>query len=241
MQVMEAKLQKLIDEYKVSAEATDIVAATRIVLLVGISGAGKDTIKHKLLKTGKYHHIVSHTTREPRENSGVLEKDGVDYHFISKARALEMLENNEFVEAKQYGNNVYGTSVAEIQKARDDGKIAITDIEVQGVAEYKAISSNVIAQFILPPNYDEWQRRLRERYGVKGIDPEDLKRRTQTAITELKEALNKNYYHFVISDDLNEAVSSANSIAHHHDKFTNIDRSFSVWAEKLLEELQQHV
>jgi len=236
---MDATLQELVDVYQIPDAAVELVRTTPVVLLVGVSGAGKDTIKHKLLETGKYHHIVSHTTRAPRENGGVMEQDGVDYHFINKEQAAEMLRNGEFIEAKKYGENIYGTSVAEIRKAHDEGKVAITDLEVQGVAEYKAISENVIAEFILPPNYQEWQRRLHARYGEKGADPEDIARRMETAIVELKEALAQSYYHFIVNEDVDQAVKSADSIARHHDEFTIIDTSFRVWAERLLDDLQK--
>ena len=208
------------------------------MLLVGVSGAGKDTIKHQLLATGKYHHIVSHTTRAPRENGGVMERDGVEYHFVSEHEAVQMVRERAFVEVKQYSGHVYGTSVAEIQSAHDDGKIATTDIEVQGVAEYEAIAPGVITVFILPPNYAEWQRRLYARYGAHQADPADIAKRMATAISELEEALSKPYYHFVVNEDLDETVRVVNSIAHHHDKFTIVDRSFRVWAERLLEELR---
>lgn len=236
---MDAMLQELVDAYKLSPAAVELVRNTRIVLLVGVSGAGKDTIKHKLLETGRYHHIVSHTTRAPRENGGVMEQDGVEYHFITKEKAAEMLRNGEFIEAKKYGDNVYGTSIAEIQKAHDENKVAITDIEVQGVAEYKAISPAVIAEFILPPNYQEWQHRLYARYGKKGADPADIARRMQTAIFELKEALAQPYYHFIVNEDVDQAVRAADSIAHHNDEFTIIDSSFRIWAERLLDDLQK--
>jgi len=235
---MEAELQTLVNRYELSPVAIDLVRQTRIVLLVGISGAGKGTITQKLLETGKYHRIVSHTTRRPRENDGVMEQDGVDYHFITPERAAEMLKNNEFVEAKKYSENVYGTSVAEIRKAHHEGKVAIADIEVQGVSEYKAISPEVIAEFILPPGYEEWQRRLRARYGGHGADPSDLSRRMHTAILELTEALEQPYYHFIVNENLDEAVEAADSIARHHDEFTRVDRSFRVWAERLLEDLK---
>jgi guanylate kinase len=190
------------------------------------------------LRTGDYHHIISHTTRAPRENGGVMEQDGTEYHFISKETAVEMLQQGAFVEAKQYGGNLYGTSVAEIQKAYDEGKIAVTDIEVQGVAEYKAISPQVIAVFILPPNYDVWQQRLHARYGKEGADPADIARRMKTAIAELEEALDKPYYHFVVNESIEEAVRAVDSIAHHNDEFTTIDRSFRIWAEQLRNDLQ---
>src|SRR5712691_7859904 len=103
---MESELQELVDHYKVPSQVVTLVKNTPIVLLVGVSGAGKDTIKHHLLATGKYHHIVSHTTRKPRENGGVMEQDGVEYHFIDQARAIQMLKDGEFVEAKIYSGNM---------------------------------------------------------------------------------------------------------------------------------------
>lgn len=238
---MEERLQQLIDGYQLSSRTIELVRSTPIVLLVGISGAGKDTIKHRLLDTSGYHHIVSHTTRQPRENSGVLERDGVDYHFISMEQAAHMLEAGEFVEAKKYGTNIYGTSAAEIAQAKDTGQIALTDLEVQGVAEYKAISANVIAQFILPPNFEEWQRRLHARYGENGADPGDIERRMHTAITELEEALSKPYYHFVINAELDLAVTTVDKIARNHDTFTEVDDTVRQQAAQLLEDLRRHV
>lgn len=233
------ELQQLVDTYQISAEASKLVSETPVVLLVGVSGAGKDTIKHLLLKTGGYHHIVSHTTRAPRENGGVMERDGVEYYFINQKQAADMLRRGEFIEANFYSGNVYGTSVSEIQKAHDDRKIAITDLEVQGVADYKAISPTVIAEFILPPDYVEWQRRLHARYSAGGADPADLAKRMRTAIVELQESLDRPYYHYVVNENLDDAVAAADSIAHHNDEFMQIDRSYRVWAERLLEQLKK--
>jgi guanylate kinase len=236
---MKEQLEQLVAAYEISPGAIELVRKTPIVLLVGVSGAGKDTIKHRLLETGQYHHIVSHTTRVPRLNGNVQEQDGVEYHFVDQTKAIEMLKNHEFIEAKIYSGNVYGTSVAEIKKAHDEGKIAITDLEVQGVTEYKTLSPDVIAEFILPPSYDEWQRRLLSRYGVDGPDPVDMNKRMHTAIAELEEALERSYYHFVVNENLDEAVRAVDSIAHHNDQFTVIDSSFRVWAERLLEDLRK--
>ncbi|MDB5166319.1 MAG: guanylate kinase [Candidatus Saccharibacteria bacterium] len=239
--VMESSVTTLLETYRPSSATVELVNETPVVLLVGVSGAGKDTIKHQLLQTGRYHHIVSHTTREPRNNGGVMEQDGVEYHFVDRSVAVHMIEVGAFVEAKQYGTNIYGTSVAEIEQANGEGRIALTDIEVQGVSEYKAISSKVIAIFVLPPSYEEWQRRLYARYLPGEVDPADIMKRMQTAITELEEALEKPYYHFVINDDLNEAVHAVDSIAHNNDQFNQVDSTVRAQAEKLLEDLRQAV
>lgn len=207
------ELKLKLRDYKPSGQTVELIRQTQILLLVGVSGAGKDSIKQRLLKTGAYHHIISHTTRRPRENKGVIERDDVDYHFVDFAEAERMLDEGAFVEAKMYSGNVYGTSVAEIKQARDDGKIALTDIEVQGVAEYKAISASVHAVFVLPPSYEIWRQRIENRYGGK-IDPADMEKRLRTARVELSEALTKDYYRFVINDDLEAAVTAVDGIAH---------------------------
>lgn len=210
---MEESIKEKLAAYKTPAQAVDIVKNTRVVFLVGVSGAGKDTIRKELLATGDFHHIVSHTTRPPRHNLGVLEQDGVDYHFVDLKKIEEMLDNNEFIEAKIFSNNVYGTSIAEIQAAHDAGLIAISDLEIQGVVEYMAISPTVKPIFLLPPSYEVWQERLEKRYHENDIDPIDISRRLQTAKVELQEALDKDYFYFVINKDLETSIQQVEAIA----------------------------
>jgi guanylate kinase len=208
-----AGLKQKLDQYEPSAATIELVKSTPILLLVGVSGAGKDSVKQQLLKTGKYHHIVSHTTRKPRENLGIMEQEGREYHFISFEEAEKMLDAGAYVEAKWYSGNIYGTSAAEIQRAHDDNKIAVTDVEVQGVEEYMDISSKICPIFILPPSYEVWQERLKKRY-ENDIDLDDIYRRMQTAKKELDAAIQKDYFRFVVNDELDEAVKAVNAIAH---------------------------
>jgi guanylate kinase len=198
---MDTSLTGKLKSYKPSPAASQLVHDTPILLLVGPTGAGKDSIKEKLLSTDKFHHLISHTTRPPRINHGVIEQDGQDYHFIDKATAEKMLDKQAFIEAKIYSDNLYGTSLAEIQLARDEGKVAMTDIEVQGVAEYKALDPGVMAVFLLPPDFETWQGRLQRRYGDV-VDAADYRLRLQTALDELNELLNTDYYVAVINENL---------------------------------------
>lgn len=207
-------IEEQVQHYSPSKAAIDLVRRTNIILLAGISGAGKDTIMHHLLARDKYHYIVSHTTRPPRINHGVMETNGVEYHFIDLHTAETMLKNKAYIEANYYSGHVYGTSVAEIQLAHDEGKAAITDMEVQGVHEYTLLAPEAVKPiFILPPNYATWQKRLNKRYGahIEG-HKDDLAKRIATSKLELQYALDNNYYHFVINDDITQAVKDVDTI-----------------------------
>lgn len=210
--------QRLIEKlasYTPSPAAIELIRSVPTLLLVGISGAGKDTVKHKLLQNGNYHHIVSHTTRSPRRNHGAIEQNGVDYHFIDYTTAENMLDNHGYIEAKGYSNNVYGTSVGEFQLAHDEQKIATTDLEVQGVEEYMKLAPHSVRPvFLLPPSYEVWQKRVLQRYGDDHKDHgEDLKLRTKTAEKELDQLLSTSYFFAVINDNLEETVQKVDTIA----------------------------
>lgn len=199
-------IEQLIDDYKPSKEVAELVRSTPIVLLVGITGAGKDTIKRALLQDGAFTNFISYTTRSPRSNQGVMEQDGVEYRFVSKEDMEDLLQKGEMIEAKQFSANVYGTGAADLRAAQSTGKIAVNDIEVQGVREYKEISSNVHAIFILPPSYEEWQARLSNRYGDTDLESDNMSLRMETAKDELKEALDAGYFTFVINDEVDRVV-----------------------------------
>jgi guanylate kinase len=211
---MQDSLKQKLALYKVPPKAVELIKNTRIVFLVGIAGAGKNTILNGLLKRPEYKFIVSHTTRPPRDNGGVLEQDGINYHFIDYKEAEDMLDNQKFIEAKNVHGKLYGTSVEAIESIQKSGKIAITDLDIQGVAEYMAVSPGVVTIFLLPPDFETWQKRLRNRYEDSQPDPDDIKRRMNTAKIELQEALDKDYFEFVINDDLERTVQAVDDIVH---------------------------
>lgn len=231
-------IQELIEHYQPDEQITELVRTTKITLLVGISGAGKDTIKKELLKQPDFQDIVSHTSRAPRVNNGLHEVEGIDYHFITDEVAAKMLEGQRFIEAKFVHGTVYGTSVDELQKAHDENKIAITDIDVQGVREYKDFSQKVVAIFIIPPSFSVWRERLLARYeSQEAFDAEWTKRRN-SAIKELTHALEVPYYHFVINDDLDRVVQVVAEIAHRHDdNFHRKDDEARLRARDLLDSI----
>ncbi|HSW85337.1 MAG TPA: hypothetical protein VLF79_01835 [Candidatus Saccharimonadales bacterium] len=237
---MDSVLANKLATYRPSDKAVNLVKQTPILLLVGPTGAGKDSLKDKLLATSNYHHIISHTTRPPRINHGVIEKDGREYHFIDQAKAARMLDDQLFIEAKTYSGNLYGTSLAEIQAAHDEGKIAMTDIEVQGVAEYKTLDENVMAVFLLPPDFETWQKRLSRRYGDV-VDAADSRLRLQTALEEIEQLLNTNYYIALINDSLNNTFDKIESITKSKKHAMNDDKGARNIAKRLASDIQNHL
>lgn len=237
---MDNVLAGKLSNYQPDESTKQLVKSTQILLLVGPTGAGKDSLKNKLMATGHYHHIVSHTTRPPRINHGVIEKDGEDYHFIDESTASDMLDNHEFIEAKIYSGNLYGTSVSEIERARQEGKVAMTDLEVQGVAEYKALDSSVMAVFLLPPDFSTWQERLQRRYGDV-MDVDDYRLRLQTALDELDQLLKTNYYVAVINDDIEETFRHIETVVSSQNHTTPDEPAARAIAEQLAEDIKKYL
>lgn len=234
-------LQFLVENYQTPPEAIELVEKSKILLLAGISGAGKDTTKKQLLKNEEYRDIVSHTTRKPRINNGKEEQNGVDYNFISKDDAEKMLIDKKFIEAKNVHGNIYGTSIAEIRLAFDNNQISVTDIDIQGIAEYKKMSSKVVAVMILPPDYETWRARFANRYDNEKEFESEFKKRLPEAIDSLEKALDEPYFHFILNDDFRNTARIIHQIMHQEVEFNYKDIEVRVRARKLLEDIKSRV
>lgn len=203
-------------QYQPSLDRLTSLKQVPLLFIVGVSGAGKNAVTTTLLinHPGEYHEFVTHTTRAPRKNHGVMEQDGVEYHFVDMATAKAMVANRDFIETNVYSGNIYGTSIAEIEAAKQEGRIAIGDIDVNGVANFVRLGLDVRPVFILPPSYAIWQKRLMTRYEGHEIDQQDWRNRMQTARSEIMHALATDYFYFVLNDDLPTTVKTIDAIAH---------------------------
>ena len=204
------EFKKILADYHISNTSKKILKNTKLVLLVAPSSIGRNTLIRELQKTGEYHFIVSDTTRKPRVNDGILEKDGREYWFRSEEEIVKELKAGLFLEAAIIHNQqVSGISIRELEQAQVEGKTAITDIEVVGVHNIMGAKPDAIALFVLPPSFEEWQRRIRNR-GEMG--PHEYHWRMESAAKELKAAVSEPYYKFVINDNLVEAVEHIHQI-----------------------------
>jgi guanylate kinase len=228
-------IDQLAENYLPDQAAIDTLKSSNILLLAGISGAGKDTLQNKLLENSEYHKIVTHTTRPPRENDGVIEQDGREYHFVTKEQMTSLLQNHEMIEINHYAGNYYGTSVEEFREATDAHKIALGNIDVNGIAAFRKLAGEAVHPvFIIPPDYVTWQKRLALRYASKEEFDQKFPARRAEAINELEHALATPYYDFVNNDDLDQAVILVNKIAHHSADYLGGDSEVRQTAHDLL-------
>lgn len=198
-------LIKKVANYQPDHARLQELAEVRIILLSATSGTGKDSIINYLLSTypDEYYRVVSHTTREPRANNGVMEKDGDDYHFINFEQSSKLLDDQAYVEANIYNGNVYGTTVSEFLNAKQQQKAAITEVEVNGSDDIIKLIPTAKTIFIVPPSFEEWQRRLMNRYaGDTERYKKDLHGRMQIAKAELQNVLNSDHFYLVVNDTL---------------------------------------
>ena len=170
-----------------------------LLILSSPSGAGKTTLTRKLReKFPALRFSVSHTTRKPRAN----EVDGKDYHFVTREVFDELVQRDAFVEWAHVHDNCYGTSRAEIERARAEPGCSgmIFDIDYQGARQIRAKEPDAASVFILPPSMIELERRLR---GRASESDEVVRRRFAVATTEIE------HYGFfdylVVNDDVESA------------------------------------
>jgi len=237
------EIERLAANYKIDQAGIDIVRGAKTVFIVGITSAGKDTIVRKLLESPDYHQIVSHTTRAPRTNNGIMESDGLDYHFVSRDQMAELLSGHKMIEVNCFGGNYYGTSVGELDEASRDDKIAISDIDINGISSFYDIAPNsVTAIFIVPPDYETWLQRVKNRYESIESFERDWRTRREIAISELEHVLSVPHYHFIINDDLTRAVKITDKIAHHENNiYGRGDDEARLIARDLLEAIKRTI
>jgi len=164
-----------------------------ILVLSGPSGAGKSTIiNHASSEIGDYYFSISTTTRQPREG----EQEGVDYYFVSHDVFEEGIKAGDFLEYATVHGNYYGTSLKPVNKALEEGKLVIFDIDVQGHRLVRAkMGDYVTSAFITPPTLKELEKRL---YARATDDTSIIERRVKNAKEEIRAV---NEFDFVIIND----------------------------------------
>src|SRR6266403_4291026 len=159
------------------------------------SGSGKSTLVTKLFETVRQLDFsISYTTREPRGS----EQNGKEYFFVSKPEFESMIAANEFLEHAEVFGNYYGTARRFLNEAENRSNDLLLDIDVQGASKIKEKIPEAVSIFILPPDRDKLEWRLRTR----GLDSEEvIRRRLDTARREIE---NYEKYDYILVNNLLE-------------------------------------
>jgi guanylate kinase len=131
------------------------------VVISGPSGAGKTTVGRRLIAQYGYERSISATTRAPRAG----ERDGVDYHFMTRERFLEGVRRGEFLEHSEHFDNLYGTPKEPVERALQQGRTIILEIDINGAQQVmkRLPAQDRFGIFLTAPDAREQERRLRSR------------------------------------------------------------------------------
>jgi guanylate kinase len=175
-----------------------------VFIISAPSGSGKSTLVHRLLQSDpNLVFSVSYTTRAPRG----AEKNGVDYHFLSREQFEERLARNEFLEYAEVYGNYYGTHRSSIDNAVRERKDLVLDIDVQGARQLKVAIPEAIGIFVLPPSRQVLEQRLRAR----SQDSEEvIQRRLKAAAEEVRNYIQYDYV--LINREIEESAAKLATI-----------------------------
>ncbi|MEN0059073.1 MAG: guanylate kinase [Bdellovibrio sp.] len=177
---------------------------TRLIVVAAPSGAGKSSFVERISKEDpRLVDIITYTTRSMRKG----ESEGQPYHFLSHEEFQSRIEEGFFVEWAKVHTNFYGTSYRSIESIWEEGRCGIMDVDIQGVATFKAKFPAVKTVFILPPSRDELRRRIEKRDG--GM-PADIEVRMANAAKEIQEASKFDYQ--IVNDNFDQSYAQFKKI-----------------------------
>ena len=188
----------------------------QVLLISGPSGSGKSSLLNKLFSEFKNTYFsISSTTRAPRDG----EKNGVNYHFISKDEFEADIKAGHFLEWANVHGNFYGTSLKPVIKALNENKIVIFDIDVQGFILARKQDFALTSVFVTTKNKSTLENRLKNR-GTE--NNESIKERLKNATGEMEYL--KEYDYIIINEDLEKAYDELRAVfISMQNKSSNID------------------
>ncbi len=175
-----------------------------LIIISSPSGGGKGTLINEVrFAMPDITYSISYTTRAIRGG----EENGREYFFIEKGEFERRIGEGEFLEYAEVHGNLYGTSLAQVEKVMATGKDVLLEIDVQGAAILHDKVPDAVSIFILPPSFPILQTRLTLRATESSGD---LRLRLTNSFNEVREY--KKFKYFVINDDLAKATDDLRTI-----------------------------
>uniref|UniRef100_A0A8C5FR82 MAGUK p55 scaffold protein 3b n=1 Tax=Gadus morhua TaxID=8049 RepID=A0A8C5FR82_GADMO len=130
----------------------------RLIVLIGSLGARINELKQKVIAENPRHYglAVPHTTRARKSQ----EREGVEYHFITKAAFELDVQNNKFIEFGEYKDNLYGTSLESIRSVLDRSKVCLVDVHAEALKSLRTAEFRPYVVFVRPRVPSSHCRRL---------------------------------------------------------------------------------
>ena len=162
------------------------------------SGSGKSTLVNELRSiVPNLDFSISYTTRPPRGS----EQNGREYYFVTRPEFERMIAEDKFLEYAEVFGHYYGTACRFLEEAKASGKDLLLDIDVQGAEQVRTKVSDAVNIFVMPPNKEILERRLRRRSQTEKMDPKVIERRLENAE---KENVNYNKYGYILVNTILE-------------------------------------
>lgn len=146
----------------VRTEKGVLLMTGKLVIVSGVSGSGKTTIVQHAIARGIGARVITCTTRAPRENNGIREVNGVDYHFLSEDEFMSLVQAGEFAEYENNYGRLYGTRKKDIGSALVSHNIAFAIVDTRGAESLMHLYPDARSIFILAKKEDI-QKRLELR------------------------------------------------------------------------------
>lgn len=183
-----------------------------LIVISGISGAGKDSVIRAMQKRGlPIHFVVTATSRAKRPN----EVEGVDYLFVTRQRFEEMIANDELIEHAVVYGEYKGVPRQQVMEALASGKDVVLRVDVQGALTLRKQFPKAVLIFLSAEDLQEVAARLENR---STEEAEELRRRLDTAQWELEHLCDFDYWVVNRRGQLEQAVDILIAIiqAEHH-------------------------
>ena len=182
----------------------NIHKSSNLYVISAPSGAGKTSLVDALIRENDRLCVsVSHTTRSKRPK----EQDGINYHFIEKARFQSMLEAGDFLESAEVYGHHYGTSKKWVTEQLEEGLTVILEIDWQGAAQIRAQFPQSCYIFIVPPSLEALTDRLRKRAQDNDAI---IARRMEEARAVMQRVTDADF--LVVNDDFTTALDEMRAI-----------------------------
>uniref|UniRef100_A0A8C1HAF4 MAGUK p55 scaffold protein 3a n=1 Tax=Cyprinus carpio carpio TaxID=630221 RepID=A0A8C1HAF4_CYPCA len=129
----------------------------RLVVLIGSLGARINELKQKVIAENPHRYAVAvpHTTRPKKSH----EKEGVEYHFVTKQVFDADAQNNKFIEYGEYKENLYGTSIEAIRSVQAKNKMCLVDVQPEALKALRTAEFKPYVIFVKPRIPESHRRR----------------------------------------------------------------------------------